>query len=442
MESFIDIWKQVLPMLLSEVGETAYNVWIREITPVEMTATEAVFRLPTKMHYEVISGRFTGHIKTFLYNVTGLHLAIRFVYDKPNVSNYITDREKSVEDSMGAPEISYEYTFDSFVIGPTNRFACAAAQAVAKNPGVAYNPLFIYGDAGLGKTHLMFAIRDQILRNDPTKKIVYIKGDEFTNDLVEAIKSGKQIEFRSKYRDADVLLMDDIQFIAGKPQTQEEFFHTFNTLYQDQKQIVLTSDRPPREIKTLEERLTSRFESGLLADIQQPEYETRVAIIKNKANQLGFDLPEKTAEFIADKIKGNVRQLEGIVKKINIICKVDGEKPNINVAGRAIADVKREEPPTKMTIEKIVIEVARSFGVDPEDIYSSKRSQPLSTARQVAMYCVREITDMPYNDIGTEFGGRDHTTVIYAVQKVEARMTAFSDFKHSVEDLIKNLKQN
>lgn len=446
MKSFNDIWNQILPAIHSEVGDTAYDIWIKEIVPHELTASEAVFHLPSKMHYEVISGRYTGLITTCIYNATGLQLSVRFVYDANMPNNrynipYVPQKVEKIDNSSETPEKSYEYTFDSFIIGPSNRFACAAAQAVADNPGTSYNPLFIYGNAGLGKTHLMFAIRDQILRKDPSKKIVYVKGDEFTIDLVDAIREGRQVEFRSKYRDVDVLLMDDIQFIAGKQQTQEEFFHTFNTLHQDNKQIVLTSDRPPREIQTLEERLTSRFESGLLADIQQPEYETRVAIVKNKANQLGFEMPEKTAEFIAERIRGNVRQLEGIVKKINIMCKMDGEKPNINVAGRAISDVEREEPSTKVTIENIVNEVARSYSVNPNDIYSSKRSQPISTARQVAMYCVREILDMVYGDIGKEFGGRDHTTVIYAIQKVEARMKEFPDFSRSVQDLIKNLMQ-
>lgn len=432
MHSFTDLWRQIVPMLNEELGETAYCTWIKPIVPVQMTANEAVLQVPSSMHRDIISGRFNDKIRGYINRLTGIDVIIRYV-----IEGEAQELENIVPEMM---DEGYEYTFDTFIVGGSNRFAHAAAQAVAQNPGGAYNPLFIWGPSGLGKTHLLFAIRDKVLKKNPSLNVVYIKGDQFTNELIEAIRSGQQLEFRNKYRYADVFLVDDIQFIGGRVSTEEEFFHTFNTLHQDNRQIVLTSDRPPKEIQTLQDRLRSRFESGLIADIQPPELETRVAIIKRKAAQFNMNMPDNTAEFIASKVKANIRQLEGVVKKMNIICQLENERPTVSTAQKAIKDILNDVQPLPVTIETIIEEVSRVFDVTVADIYTDRRSQPLSTARQAAMYCIREATRMSYEEIGKEFGNRDHTTVIYSVQKIERLMKSQPDFKAKIEDILKNIK--
>lgn len=434
MDSFTDLWKLITPTVLDEIGETAYNVWISPIVPVELTSEEAVLKVPSDFYRNVISGRYSQSIKNAILSITALDVDIRIITNEESGITEIKQMEDETEDDN-------EYTFESFVVGSTNRFAHAAAQAVSNNPGKAYNPLFIYGPSGMGKTHLLYAIRDKILNDNPDMNIVYIKGDQFTNELIEAVRKDQYelSDFRKKYRYADVFLMDDIHFIAGKEQTQEEFFNTFNSLHQENKQIVLTSDRPPKDIKTLEDRLRTRFESGLLADIQPPEFETRIAIIKRKATQYNMDLPDDIAEFIATKVKSNIRQLEGVVKKINIMCLIDKEKPSINIAQNAIKDILNDSEPVSTKIEKIILEVARAFNVQPQDIYSKKRTANLSLARQVSMYCVREVTSLPYDNIGKQFSGRDHTTVIYACQQIADKIATQTDLKSTIDDIIKNV---
>ena len=335
---------------------------------------------------------------------------------------------------------NYEFTFDTFIVGPSNKFAHAASMAVASKPASLYNPLFIYGNSGLGKTHLLYAIRNEIGRTNPKMDIIYIKGDEFTNELIEAIRHGTTGEFHQRYRRADVLLVDDIQFIAGKDSTQEEFFHTFNTLYEAKKQIVLTSDRPPKDIQTLEERLLTRFEWGLTADIQPPDFETRIAIIKRKAELLKIDLPDSIVEYIANRLKNNIRQLEGAVKKIKAYHLLNGQPYTIQTAQAAISDIINNDQPTPVTVEKIIDEVARTFGTTSNDIRSSRRSANISSARQVAMYVVREITDMSMEAIGQEFGGRDHSTVVYAIQQIDEKSARDPKMKATVNDIVKNIR--
>ena len=325
-------------------------------------------------------------------------------------------------------------------MGPSNKFAHAASLAVATKPAALYNPLFIYGNSGLGKTHLLYAICNEISRTYPDMNIIYIKGDDFTNEIIEAIRKGTTPEFRQKYRQADALLVDDIQFIAGKESTQEEFFHTFNTLYESKKQIVLTSDRPPKDIATLEDRLKTRFEWGLTADIQPPDFETRIAIIKRKAELLDIVVPDNVSEYIANKLKSNIRQLEGAVKKLKAYYLLEGKAPNINTAQAAISDIINNDQPAPVTIEKIIEEVGRTFGVSPDDIRSAKRNAAVSNARQIAMYVVRDITQLPMASIGEEFGGRDHSTVVYATQQVEKNMVKDPRTKATIEDIIKNIR--
>ena len=350
----------------------------------------------------------------------------------------INQKEEKLNESI--LDADYEFTFDTFIVGSSNKFAHAASLAVAANPGYAYNPLFIYGNSGLGKTHLLNAIRSEIKANSPEKEIIYVKGDDFTNELIESIHLAKTSEFRQKYRNSDVLLVDDVQFIGGKESTQEEFFHTFNALYEAKKQIVLTSDRPPKEIQSLVDRLRNRFESGLIADIQPPDFETRSAIIKRKAELLEIDVPDDVCEYIATKLKANIRQLEGVVKKMKAKSLLYGEKISINSAQKIISDILNNDQPPPLTVEKIIEEVARTFGVTAEDIRSSKRNSNISKARQIAIYVVREITQLSMNLIGDEFGGRDHSTIVYAVKQVEKDMSKDTKVKSMVEDIIKNIR--
>ena len=335
---------------------------------------------------------------------------------------------------------SYPFTFENFIVGSTNKFANAAAQAVAANPSGAYNPLFIWGGSGLGKTHLLSAIQEEIRKNHPDFNIVYVDGEKFTNEIISAIHDNTTAQFHNKYRAADVLLVDDIQFIGGKESTQEEFFHTFNTLYNADKQIVLASDRTPREIKSLEERLRTRFEMGLIADIQPPDFEMRVAIIRRKADLLNLEMPDEVAEFIANRLKNNIRQLEGAVKKLAAYRQLEGIQPVLGAAQNAIKDILSEDQPAPVTVEKILGEVARTYNTSPDVLRGLTRKANISSARQVSMYIVREITGMSMEEIGREFSGRDHSTVVYSINAIQKRLDTDTRLKETVEDIIKNVR--
>ena len=459
------LWKNVCDKLREQVNDVLFNVWIEPLVPHDLVnGNEMIIIAPSQFHKDVIIDQHIGEkIERSIYNTIGFEVTLKILVKGEDISEEPQPRKDEISwhdaiatyatpDPQPEPERSqpgqvysssddsfYEYTFDTFIVGSSNKFAHAASVAVAENPGGAYNPLFIYGPSGMGKTHLLFAVQNEVLRRYPDKKVKYIKGDQFTNELIEAIGKGKQNEFHQKYRFVDVLMVDDVQFIGGKEQTQEEFFHTFNTLHQEHKQIVLTSDRPPREIQTLESRLRSRFEMGLLADIQPPEFETRIAIIKRKAKQCNMEMSDDIAEFIAERLKSNIRQLEGVVKRINATYQLEKELPSLTMAQNAIRDVMNDVQPTPITIERIIEEVARTFEVTAADIKSPKRAAQISQARQVAMYVVREVTNLSYEEIGKEFG-RDHSTAIYAVQQVERNMKNRSDFRNMVTDLIKNIK--
>ena len=348
-------------------------------------------------------------------------------------------KEKRPMDEASLPSGRYDFTFENFIRGPSNQFAFAAAQAVAANPSGAYNPLFIYGPSGLGKTHLLNAIQIEIHKNHPDYNIVYVDCEKFTNEIITAVKMATTEQFRQKYREADVLLIDDIQFLAGKESTQEEFFHTFNTLHNAGKQIVLASDRPAKEIKSLEERLRTRFEWGLTADIQPPDFETRVAIVKRKAELLNLDLPDDVAEYIANHLKQNIRQLEGAVKKLNAYYMLEGIAPCIGVTTTAIKDTLNDTQPIPVTIEKIINEVARTYNVIPSDIRGKKRSANVSAARQMSMYIIREITGMSMEAIGSEFQ-RDHSTVVYSINTMEKNIGKDRHLKETVDDIMKNIR--
>ena len=335
-----------------------------------------------------------------------------------------------------------KYTFDSFVIGNSNRFAHAASLAVAESPAKAYNPLFIYGGVGLGKTHLMHAIGHYILQNNPNSKVVYVSSEKFTNELINSIKDDKNEEFRQKYRNVDILLIDDIQFIGGKERTQEEFFHTFNALHDANKQIILSSDRPPKEIPTLEDRLRSRFEWGLIADIQIPDFETRMAILKKKAEVENLNVPNEVMVYIATKIKSNIRELEGALIRIVAYSSLTNRQITVELATEALKDIISKKQGKNITISIIQDIVSSYFDLRVEELKSQRRTRNVSNPRQIAMYLSRKLTDMSLPKIGEEFGGRDHSTVIHAYEKISDNLKTDESLQHTVADIIKKLTQN
>jgi chromosomal replication initiator protein len=445
MQSFSEVWAGVCGYCSKLISNTAMTTWVSSIEPIELKGDEAVLFVHSDFQRQIIISRYSEYLTDGFKEMLGFPISLRIFTDDDKPGGYNQKIEpvihnEDIEQTYAKAE--YEYTFATFIVGSSNKFAHAASLAVASNPAMAYNPLFIYGGSGLGKTHLLHAIEHEISHNNPEMQIVYIKGEDFTNELVESIRQNTQIQFRNKYRQSNVLLVDDIQFVAGKESTQEEFFHTFNSLYESKKQIVLTSDRPPKEIQTLEDRLRTRFEWGLLADVQPPDFETRLAIIRRKAELLGIKLPDDVSEFIANRLKNNIRQLEGSVKKIKAYNLLNGLLPSIATAQEAIKDILNDNQPVPVTVQRIVEEVARTFSVSPEEIRGKMRSGSISIARQVSMYIVREITQMSTTSIGDEFGHRDHATVVYAIQKVQKDMSKNQRLKATVEDITKNIRAN
>lgn len=441
METIKEAWSGILEYLHNQedISEVAYNVWITCIEPVAIEDGEVVVYVHTDFQKKIVTEHYAAKFREAFEKVLGIPLGLRIQSGEGDRESHSLPAEDGNLFPGRAPD--QEYTFENFIVGSSNKFAHAASQAVASKPAGYYNPLFIYGGSGLGKTHLLYAICNEIRKNSPAANILFTKGEYMANELIEAIQMGQTMEFRAKYRQVDVLLIDDIQFISGKVSTQEEFFHTFDALHQANKQIVLTSDRPPREIATLEERLRTRFEMGLLADIQPPDLETRIAIIRRKAQLLDIPITDDIAEYIAGQLKSNVRQLEGAVKCMRAQYLLAGEQPTLVTAQNAIRDIRNDSQPVPITVERIINEVARTMTVTPEDIRSTKRSAPISQARQVAAYVVRSITGLPMKAIGEEFGTRDHSTIVYAIQKVESRMAKDSSFKGMVGDIIKNISE-
>ena len=391
MNSFEDLFNCVVDYCkeVGGIGDVALKLWIKNLKPVNLEGNKAVFMVDSDFQRGVVLSNYEQLLKNGFKETLGfdVEIEIRIPDDDNKISSPVdldSLDEKQQELEKSYEYAKYDYTFDTFIVGSSNEFAYAACTAVAKGGGMVYNPLFIYGPSGLGKTHLITATANEMKRNNDKLKIVYVTGETFASEIINAIHTKSTAAFHDKYRSADVLLVDDIQFIAGKDSTQEEFFHTFNALYQDGKQIVLTSDRPPKAIKTLEDRIRSRFESGLIADISTPDFETRMAIIKRKAELLELKIPDDVAQFIANKIKTNIRQLEGAVKKLKALNHYAGSLPTISMAQSVIRDILNDDQPLPITVEKIIAEVANVYGVTPEDIRSTKRSSQISIARKVA----------------------------------------------------------
>lgn len=429
MDSFAELWEMVKEECKNQVSESIYNVWFKDMELVSFDDNKVVIAL-SDFKRKIVESRFMDKLESSFKNVIGFDIQIILV----DVEKAVPVKAEETEDAL-----TDEDTFDSFIVGASNKFAYAAANAVANDPGGKYNPLFIHGNSGLGKTHLLNAIAHQVKLTHPEANIVYTRGESFTNELVKYIGQKSTEAFHDKYRNADILLVDDVQFIAGKDSTQEEFFHTFNALYQAGNQIVLTSDRPPKEIALLEDRLRNRFEWGLMADIQSPDLETRMAIIKRKAEVLNFDLPDDIVQYIAEKLKNNIRQLEGAVKKMQAFVTMQGMPVNIMTAQTAIKDIIVDNSPTPVTINKIVTEVARTYGADSADIYSKKQNTQTTEMRQMAMYIVREMTGLSTKLIGREFN-RDHSTVVYSLDKFTKRYHEDSKLRSVVDNIIKNIR--
>ena len=423
-----DIWKMVRELLQKDLTQVTMDAWFSDLTAVEFQNDRFVLHTPDSFKQEIIEARYLDNIKSALHELFSADIDV--VITTGEFINNNQKKEKNAED---------EYTFKQFIVGSSNKFAHAAATAVANNPGRSYNPLFIYGQSGLGKTHLLYAIASAVRGTYPNDRIIYIKGEDFTNELINSIQTARVQEFRDKYRSSDVLLVDDVQFIAGKDSTQEEFFHTFNTLYESKKQIVLTSDRPPKEINLLEDRLKTRFEWGLIADIQPPDYETRIAIIRLKAESLGIELSSEINDYIATTITANVRQLEGTVKKIKALHELMGREIDKSLAEEALTDIFKENPGMKPTPEIILQEVSNFYTIPVEKLRGSGRSRDMVQPRQVAMYLVRKLTDYSLPEIGKVFS-RDHTTVLHSINKVEEYLKTTTEMENIIKTLIANIR--
>ena len=416
----------ILEMALEQLDfpPSTISAWFDDVTVVSFGDNRLVLHSPVPFKKEFIESKFIAPLQEVLHNLTGDPITIVVVtgeYTAPSTSTSPYD----------------DYTFERFIVGSSNKFAHAAALAVSQRPAAENNPLFIYGNSGLGKTHLMYAIANVLRRTHPEYRIIYVKGEDFTNELITAIQEGNVQAFRNKYRMVDLLLLDDVQFIAGKERTQEEFFHTFNALYEAKKQIVLTSDRPPKEINTLEDRMKTRFEWGLLADIQPPDFETRIDIIRDKAVKMGVELPDDVSNYIAENIQANIRQLEGAVKKIKAMHELMGERITVSLAENAIDALRTENPGLNPTPERIMEAVANYFYIPVEQMISQNRSKDVAYPRQMAMYMIRQELEYSFPDIAKIFK-RDHTTVMHACNKIEEERKN----SRETEDVIKKLHNN
>ena len=464
MDALNDVGKAVLSVLQNTFASTIYELWFQDLKLVSLSESAAVFQINNSFKQKILQSRHAENIQRALSEVIGYDAEVKIVSTENEDGFSIPtfqEKKEPVQIVSEAPEklntaaaiesrtIVEEYTFDNFIVGDSNKFTHAACMAVAmssinkgkKQTGYnpIYNPLFIYGPSGVGKTHLLFAVTNEIKRNNPNVRLMYKKGEEFTNELISSIKNSTQPAFREKYRTVDVLLIDDIQFIAGKESTQEEFFHTFTALYEEEKQIILTSDRPPKDIKTLEDRLRTRFEWGLLADIQPPSFELRTAIINKKAETLGVTITPDVVEYLATKLQNNIRQIEGSIKKIAAISLLTRSPVTIELSRRAISDVLSGNEPVNITVDRILAAVSKRYGISSEDIKAKKRSADIVNARHICIYLIRQLTDISFNSIG-EFFSRDHATIISAFKKIESNVSTNQRFAAEINEMMAELK--
>ena len=433
MNSPADIWAKVLSLMEADMTSTTINTWFDDATAVALEEDRFVLHTPTNFKRDIIVSRYVPAVEKALKELFSSDFTV-VVLGEGELEHYGKHKTNSV--FLPGTE---DYTFDRFVVGASNKFAHAAALAVAEHPAQTYNPLFIYGESGLGKTHLLYAITNELKKKIANVRVIYIKGEDFANQLIDSISRQAMNEFRDKYRSCDVLLIDDIHFIAGKTSTQEEFFNTFNALHEAGKQIIMTSDRPPREIKTLEERLKTRFEWGLIADIQPPDLELRTAIIKKKAEVFNVSIPEDVLAFLAENLRSNIRQIEGAIKKLGAKSFLTGRLVTMEIARSCISELLGGAEPVTVTVDKIFAAVYKKYNIKKEEIVSSKRTKEIANARHITVYVIRQITDMSLPNIG-KLIERDHSTVLSSLDTIEKRMVQNPVFRTELEEMIKEIK--
>lgn len=435
-----EIWQQASEKIEARVNKQIHDTWFKPLSIDSVEGKEITLVAPNRFFCEWIREHYYEMLLDEIGRISkidGLRINL-VIKNGQQIQNEIPSPEKTGRSRRGV-HLNAKYTFGSFVVGSCNQFAHAASLAVAESPARAYNPLFLYGGVGLGKTHLLNAIGNFILEKRPGTRIAYLSSEQFTNEVINSIRYDKMLEFRNKYRGVDTLLMDDIQFIAGKERTQEEFFHTFNALYEAHKQIVLSSDRFPKEIPTIEERLRSRFEWGLIADLQVPDLETRIAILRKKGETEGIDLPDEVAHLLAENIRGNVRELEGALIRVGAFSSLTGQSITLDLAKKILRDAVQVKK--IITAEEIQRVVADRFHLKLAEMKSKKRTKTIVQPRQITMYLCRELTSLSFPEIGRHFGGKDHTTVIHACRQIEKRVEADASFKQLVDSILRQLRE-
>ncbi len=461
------VWNIVYESFSSTMSTSTRELWFGDLVVTDYCDGVITMEIKSELKFKTLTEKYVGELSRRFSEELGFEVVVNLVFSGTPINHeeaiksimervsigdpsWKREQERAKEEEndvtphvLGStmPPFNFEYTFDNFIVGSSNKFAHAACVAVAKMPAKNYNPLFIYGPSGIGKTHLLYAITNYLREQNPNVKVIYIKGEDFTNQMIDCLSRQAMPEFREKYRDCDVLLIDDIQFIGGKVSTQEEFFHTFNALYEGRKQIILTSDRQPREIKTLEDRLKTRFEWGLIADIQSPDLELRIAIIKKKAEQVGVELPEDVLTFLAENLRSNIRQIEGAIKKLGARVFLSGEKIDMDLARGCIAELLGGAEPTSVTVEKIFSSVYQKYGVKKEDLISAKRNKEIAYARHITAYIIREVTEMSLPNIAKIFN-RDHSTIISSIETIERKLITDAALDFEIKEIIKEVSPN
>ncbi|GAE26199.1 chromosomal replication initiator protein DnaA [Halalkalibacter wakoensis JCM 9140] len=442
MENIHDLWEQALAEIEKKVSKPSFETWLKATKANDIQNDMIVITAPNEFARDWLEDHYADLTSDTIEQITGTRLKPKFVIpqhemEEEFIPEPIPKKQTKQDNNQTASKtmLNDKYMFDTFVIGSGNRFAHAASLAVAEAPAKAYNPLFIYGGVGLGKTHLMHAIGHYVMDHNPNAKVVYLSSEKFTNEFINSIRDNKAVNFRNKYRNVDVLLIDDIQFLAGKEQTQEEFFHTFNALHEESKQIVISSDRPPKEIPTLEDRLRSRFEWGLITDITPPDLETRIAILRKKAKAENLDIPNEVMLYIANQIDTNIRELEGALIRVVAYSSLINQDMNADLAAEALKDIIPNSKPKILTIVDIQKLVGEHYHVKLEDFKAKKRTKSVAFPRQIAMYLSRELTDASLPKIGSEFGGRDHTTVIHAHEKISTLLATDQELQEKIQEL-------
>ncbi|MBQ3507583.1 MAG: chromosomal replication initiator protein DnaA [Clostridia bacterium] len=471
IDDISQVWHLVRETFRPELSDVITDLWLGGLEVMDFQGSTVIMKAESEVKIRVVTSKYKNEIEKRFSEMLGFDVTLRLICtDAPQIPNdessilqkvseiptsYTMTHAPSEDEShdtadqsfrpggIGStlPPFNFEYTFENFIVGSSNKFAHAACLAVADRPAQAYNPLFIYGPSGLGKTHLLYAITNELKKKIGNIRVIYIKGEDFTNQMIDSLSRQAMNEFRDKYRSCDVLLIDDIQFIAGKTSTQEEFFHTFNALHEAGKQIIMTSDRPPREIKTLEDRLKTRFEWGLIADIQPPDLELRTAIIKKKADQVNVSIPDDVLTFLAENLRSNIRQIEGAIKKLGAKSFLTGRHITMELARSCITDILDGIEPVTVTVDKIFAAVLKKYNIKREDIVSGKRTKEIANARHITVYMIRSVTDMSLPNIG-KIIARDHSTVLSSIEAVEKRMAQNPVFRAEVEEMIKEIKGN